>query len=194
MAVDGEVVAVDAPAADSALARPHVHRLAVGEDEVGFFAEGEGVVEVHFGQADEVPTTGEGSLRAVEGDSLSGLCFTVLIDVADGYGLAGAADLAGVAAHGDVVVGHGEGAAAQVGGGDVVIAGILHGEAVFVAEGCAGVGVVQGDLLVLCHDGGVAGGGDAFAAGDGVAGLQIITVLIPVTIIVAIRFLGHDDC
>ena len=118
LSVDGQGIgaagwAGEALSANPALVRPHVHRASVFEYEGDVAVEGEGVVELDGGEADEVGAGGEARLGAVEGDGLVGLGGgAVGCDVAEGDGLVGGVWLAGVDADGGVGVGHLEGPAA----------------------------------------------------------------------------------
>ena len=176
LAIDGEcLVAVglagDAVAVNPALARPDVHRAAVGEDEADVAAEGDGggVVDV---LAHEVPSCGEAGLRAVEGDGLCGMCGAVGINVADFVLLAVAADGGG---DGHVAVGGVDGVCVAAECGAVGAKGERVALGGFAAKG-AGEG--QGEALaVVAHAvihkavlgrGSQRGGAHAVAEGDDV--------------------------
>ena len=122
LAVDGQYV-VGAYSID-AVNIVHGHRIAVGQDDV-HVAVAVNLAAVADVGADEVPrllaVLADFCLRAVEGDGAGGIGSSVLsvaedafgVDVADEDGLAGAAQLAGREADGDVLVGHGERRAAE---------------------------------------------------------------------------------
>ena len=119
LAVDVEgIVTVDASVVDSALAvASHVHRAAVFEDEGDIAAEGDGVVEVDFGQADEVGACGEAGLAAVEGYGLSVVAFAAGIYVAHLVLLAVAAEGGG---KGGVAIGAVDGVSGGATGGGAI--------------------------------------------------------------------------
>ncbi|MBO6192143.1 MAG: hypothetical protein J6N98_07060 [Prevotella sp.] len=193
--------AYDAVGVNPLAARPDVHGLAVAKDDVDVAVEGDGMVEVHFGQSGEIPLLlpvgTKAGLAAVEGYGVGVVALAVGINIGDGDGLAGGAGMVGIDVNRDVGVGHGKGCATERAGAggvaavlvaewcggcvrereaDCVAAAVVEGLAELQAAAAVGGYAADGVLGSVAGEG-YGADGDVGAGGDGAGGVAVVILV-----------------